>query len=89
MGRFSICATIGASTAVILTYIRGGFADAPYVVIVFGLAGFSLSYLVAWLSNVRQLGWLERNVQRMMTLGPPPPGMRLSSERARVDTVSQ
>jgi hypothetical protein len=48
---------VGILCAIILTFIRGGWSDAPYVVPVFAAAGFLITYGA---SNIIHADWIRR-----------------------------
>lgn len=54
----SLC--IGIVAAVVLTSIRGGWHDSPYVVPVFGVSGFLISYGIIRLVSLTNLERFER-----------------------------
>ena len=61
MHRFTLSLGVGIVAAVVLTAVRGGFEDAPYVVPVFGAAGFGMAYCVLWLLSSNVQRWLGGN----------------------------
>jgi hypothetical protein len=63
--KFWISLGIGVITALVLTWIRGGFDDAPWILIEFGLVGFLISYLTCWLTRPATLGWIESAFNRI------------------------
>lgn len=51
MSRFELSAGIGVLCAVVLTTLRGGWRDAPWVVPVFAIGGFTLASVVSFLTH--------------------------------------
>lgn len=59
MRRLQLSMVIGIACALLLTMIRGGWRDLPLVVLIFGVAGFSITYAVASIVNSGRLASIE------------------------------
>lgn len=59
MNRLQLSIVVGIACAILLTMMRGGWRDAPWVVPVFGAVGFSITYAVASLTRSERLGKID------------------------------
>lgn len=59
VNRLQLSIIVGVACAILLTMIRGGWRDAPLVVPVFGVVGFSLTYVIASLTRSERLGKID------------------------------
>jgi hypothetical protein len=59
VNRLQVSIIVGMACGILLTMIRGGWRDAPWVVPVFGAVGFSLTYAIASLTRSERLGKID------------------------------
>jgi hypothetical protein len=59
VNRLRLSIIVGVASGVLLTMMRGGWRDAPWVVPIFAVAGFSIAYAVASLTRSERLGKID------------------------------
>ncbi|MDZ4783768.1 MAG: hypothetical protein SGJ19_26265 [Planctomycetia bacterium] len=59
VNRLQLSIIVGIVCAVLLTMIRGSWRDAPFVVPIFGAAGFSATYAIAFIIRSERIAKIE------------------------------